>query len=62
MISDAAITDGVDVLIGKLLLKQLAIEPDPANRRLEIGSLNIIVHTMPVSKQVSIFGAQPLRS
>ena len=61
IISDAAIPQGVDLLLGKPFLKQLSIKPDPTNQRLEIGSLNLIVHTMPVSRMVSTFSAAPLR-
>ena len=62
IISGAAIPTGVDILLGKPFLRHLAIKPDPANQRLEIGGdHNMIINTMPVSKQVSIFGSAPLR-
>ena len=62
IISGAAIPTGVDMLLGKPFLRHLAVKPDPANQRLEVGGdHNMIINTMPVSKQVSIFSSQPLR-
>ena len=47
-------------MVGKPLMKSLC-KPDTVNMRLEVGELNIVVHTRPLSKQLDILAAKPLR-
>ena len=60
-INDAALPEKVDLLLGKPFLKKLKVRTDTANMRLEILAMNMTVDTMPITEQIDIISASPLR-
>ena len=67
IVPDNALPDGVDVLVGKPIIKSMGIKPDSRNMRLELTEVRsskgipTVINTMPLEKQLDIFDSEPLR-
>ena len=67
VVPDNTLPDGVDILVGKPVIKSLGIKPDSQNMRLEFqqaksaSGIPMVINTMPLEKQLDIFDSEPLR-
>ena len=67
VVPDNTLPDGVDILVGKPVIKSLGIKPDSQNMRLEFqqaksaSGIPMVINTMPLGKQLDILAAAPLR-
>ena len=67
VVPDDTLPDGVDILVGKPVIKSLGIKPDSQNMRLEFqevksaSGIPMVINTMPLGKQLDVLAAAPLR-
>ena len=67
IVPDNAMPDGVDVLVGKPIIKSMGSKPDSRNMRIEFtevkssSGIPMVINTMPLEKQLDVFDSEPLR-
>ena len=67
VVPDDTLPAGVDILVGKPVIKSLGIKPDNQNMRLEFqqvtsaSGIPVVTNTMPLGKQLDVLAAAPLR-
>ena len=67
IVPDNAMPDGVDVLVGKPIIKSMGIKPDSRNMRMELtevrslSGIPMVINTMPLEQQLDVFDSEPLR-